>query len=75
MEYLVHPQQPNKAPQELRRTLILVVGQTPPPIHGQSLATAYLLEGSYPDLEFVHVRMSFSSSIGEVGRYAASPLA
>jgi glycosyltransferase involved in cell wall biosynthesis len=48
---------------------ILVVGQTPPPCHGQAVAIEHFLTGSYDEIELIHVRMDFSRESGEVGRF------
>lgn len=47
---------------------VLVVGQTPPPVHGQSLVIQSLLDGSYTAIRLVHVRMEFSAELGELGQ-------
>lgn len=47
---------------------VLVVAQTPPPFHGQSIMTQYFLEGQYDRVELQHVRMAFSADIDQVGR-------
>ena len=49
---------------------ILVVGQTPPPLHGQAIMIQSFLEGSYADFCLTHVRMDFSRSIDEVGSFS-----
>lgn len=48
---------------------VLLVGQTPPPFHGQAISIQRILDGKYDRLEFFHVRMAFSRSIEEVGRF------
>jgi glycosyltransferase involved in cell wall biosynthesis len=48
---------------------ILIVGQTPPPYHGQALSTKSLLEGNYSAIRLYHIRLSFSSSIDQVGKF------
>ncbi len=48
---------------------VLVVGQTPPPHHGQAVAIRSLVDAEYDNIEIRHVRMAFSSSIEEVGRF------
>ena len=50
-------------------TRVLVVGQTPPPYHGQSLMIEKLLAGRFPGVQLFHVRMAFSREIGEIGRF------
>ncbi|AMV32000.1 D-inositol 3-phosphate glycosyltransferase [Pirellula sp. SH-Sr6A] len=47
---------------------VLVVGQTPPPFHGQAIMIQMLVEGPLPDVEIHHVRMQFSESLGEIGK-------
>jgi glycosyltransferase involved in cell wall biosynthesis len=48
---------------------VLVVGQTPPPVHGQAVMIERLLRGRYASVRLFHVRMAFSDSIGDVGRF------
>lgn len=55
-------------PDELR---VLVVGQTPPPYHGQATMIQLLLSGSYCGMRLYHVRMRFSASIEQVGAIRA----
>jgi glycosyltransferase involved in cell wall biosynthesis len=56
----------NKAPRPV--PTILVVGQTPPPIHGQAVMTQLLLDGVYNEIRLRSVRMAFSETIDEVGK-------
>ncbi|MGC6426918.1 MAG: glycosyltransferase family 4 protein [Akkermansiaceae bacterium] len=49
---------------------IILVGQTPPPFHGQAIAIQNLLSFDFKDYEFHHVRMAFSESIAEVGGFS-----
>jgi glycosyltransferase involved in cell wall biosynthesis len=53
---------------------ILVVGQTPPPITGQSVMLQKMLEGRWEHVRLHHVRMQYSSSIDEVGRFRLGKL-
>ncbi len=48
---------------------VLVVGQTPPPVHGQAVMIQKLLEGQFKHVKLYHVRMAFSSDIDKVGRF------
>jgi glycosyltransferase involved in cell wall biosynthesis len=48
---------------------ILVVGQTPPPYHGQAIMIQRMLEGVYPDVKLYHIRMGFSDQIDDIGRF------
>ena len=56
------------AGREAPRIRVLVVGQTPPPYHGQAVMTQRVLEGAYDRVELVPVRMRFSRTLDEVGR-------
>lgn len=47
---------------------ILVVGQTPPPVHGQAVMTQLFLDASYQAIRVNFVRMAFSDTIGDVGK-------
>lgn len=53
---------------------ILVVGQVPPPYHGQAISTKRFLEGSYKNAELVHLNLSFSSTLDEVGKFRAKKI-
>jgi glycosyltransferase involved in cell wall biosynthesis len=48
---------------------ILVVGQTPPPFHGQAVMIKLLLEGNYDGIELCHVRMDFSREVDAAGKW------
>ena len=51
---------------------ILVLGQTPPPFGGQAMMIQRMLEGDYgPEVRLHHVRMAFSRSMSEMGRFRA----
>ncbi|MGD9632903.1 MAG: glycosyltransferase family 4 protein [Pirellulales bacterium] len=47
---------------------VLVVGQTPPPYHGQAIMIDGLVRSQLAGIELVHARMGFSSNVNEVGR-------
>ena len=47
---------------------ILLVGQTPPPYHGQAVVSAMLFDHDWKDLEVERLRMSYSDTIDEVGK-------
>lgn len=49
---------------------VLVVGQTPPPHHGQAIMIARLLEMRSDQLHLFHVRLAYSDDIGSVGKFA-----
>jgi glycosyltransferase involved in cell wall biosynthesis len=50
---------------------VLVVGQTPPPYHGQALMIEALVRGDMNGLRLLHVRLAFSESTQSVGRVEA----
>lgn len=56
------------------RSDILLVGQTPPPYHGQAVVTAMLFEHDWGDLKVERLRMSYSDSIDAVGKFALGKL-
>ncbi len=53
---------------------VVVVGQTPPPVNGQSLMIESFLRGSYPGMRLVHVPMNFSRSTSEIGNFGLRKL-
>jgi glycosyltransferase involved in cell wall biosynthesis len=53
---------------------VLVVGQTPPPFHGQAIMIQMLVDGPLRDVELHHVRMGFSSDMNAVGKFALGKL-
>lgn len=48
---------------------VLVVGQTPPPFHGQSVMIQMLVDGPIAGVQVHHLRMAFSSRLDHVGRF------
>jgi glycosyltransferase involved in cell wall biosynthesis len=58
----------NEESNRAREVRVLVVGQTPPPVHGQSLMIQRLLGGTYTGVRLFHVRMAFSKVTDDVGR-------
>lgn len=48
---------------------LLIMGQTPPPFHGQAVATQMLFDHDWPEMEVVTLRMAFSGDMDEVGRF------
>ena len=48
---------------------ILLMGQTPPPWHGQAVATALLFDHDWPGWEVHRLRMGYSEEMVEVGRF------
>ena len=47
---------------------VLLVGQTPPPLHGQAVVTAMLFDHDWGDLKVERLRLAYSSSIERVGK-------
>lgn len=50
------------------KKLLVIVGQTPPPWHGQAVATQMLFEAPWDRYDVRTIRMAFSSEMEEVGR-------
>ena len=50
------------------RSDILLVGQTPPSYHGQSVVTAMLFDHDWGELKVERLRMSYSDTIDAVGK-------
>lgn len=48
---------------------VLVVGQTPPPYHGQAIMVQMLLDSELEGVKLHHVRMAFSETMDDVGRF------
>lgn len=48
---------------------ILIVGQTPPPVHGQAVMIQALLDGKYEGIKLHYVPLEFSRSVEEVGTF------
>ena len=48
---------------------ILLVGQTPPPYHGQAIAMQQLFDQRWEGLKVRYLRMAYSHSESEVGRF------
>jgi glycosyltransferase involved in cell wall biosynthesis len=53
---------------------VVVVGQVPPPMNGQSLMIQEFLNGDYPGLRLEHVPMTFSRSTAEIGSFGLRKL-
>ncbi len=52
----------------MSRSDILLVGQTPPPYHGQSVVTGMLFEDEWAGLKVERLRMAYSDTIDVVGK-------
>jgi glycosyltransferase involved in cell wall biosynthesis len=48
---------------------VLLMGQTPPPWHGQAVATQILFDHDWPGFDVQRLRMEFSEEMSEVGRF------
>jgi glycosyltransferase involved in cell wall biosynthesis len=51
------------------KTSVLLMGQTPPPWHGQAVATQILFAHDWPGYHIHRLRMEFSEEMDEVGRF------
>jgi len=49
---------------------ILLVGQTPPPYHGQAVVTEMLFTHDWGDIKVARLRMAYSDRIDAVGKFA-----
>ena len=49
---------------------ILLMGQTPPPWHGQSVATQLLFDHDWPQHDVNRLRMAYSDEMEQVGRFS-----
>jgi glycosyltransferase involved in cell wall biosynthesis len=54
---------------------VLVVGQTPPPWHGQAVIIAQIVKGPFQQIHVHHTRMAFSAEHTEIGRVRMKKLA
>jgi glycosyltransferase involved in cell wall biosynthesis len=54
---------------------VLVLGQTPPPWHGQAVMIQQIVDARFEQLDVVHVRMEFSETHAEIGRASVRKLA
>ena len=60
---------------ELNRSpSVLLIGQTPPPWHGQAVATQILFDHDWPEFKIHRLRMEFSHDMDEVGRFRLKKL-
>ncbi len=49
---------------------VVVVGQTPPPYHGQAIAIAELVNADWSDISIHHIRLAYSGSAAEIGKFS-----
>jgi len=54
---------------ESAKPSVLLMGQTPPPWHGQAVATQILFDHDWQDFDVHRLRMEFSEEMQEVGRF------
>ena len=54
----------------MQRFRLLVLAQTPPPAHGQSLMQQYLVSADWTWCSMTHVRLRFSRDLEEIGRFS-----
>lgn len=47
---------------------ILVIGQTPPPFHGQAMMISRFVNADFHNIQIFHIRSSFSTSVDEIGK-------
>ena len=48
---------------------VAILGQTPPPWHGQAVATQILFDHDWPEFDVECLRMDYSDDMDEVGRF------
>lgn len=53
---------------------VLVVGQTPPPIHGQAVANQMLLDHAWKNWDVSFIRLEYSQDVDEVGNFGISKI-
>ena len=61
--------------QPAEKPFVVIMGQTPPPWHGQAVATQLLFDYQWPDFEVHRIRMAFSGEIEQIGRVQLHKLA
>jgi len=49
---------------------ILVVGQTPPPYHGQAMMINRLVKADFTKISIYHIRMSYSENLNKIGKFS-----
>ncbi len=52
-----------------RRSRVLILGQTPPPWHGQAVATQLLFKHDWKSTDVSCMRMTYSTELNKVGRF------
>ncbi|MGJ8642769.1 MAG: glycosyltransferase [Luteolibacter sp.] len=62
-------EQNNHTATDAAKPHVVLMGQTPPPWHGQAVATQILFDHDWPDFEVTKIRMDYSEEMDEVGRF------
>lgn len=52
-----------------QKPFVVLLGQTPPPWHGQAVATQILFDHDWPEFQVECLRMDYSDEMYEVGRF------
>ncbi|MFC1468039.1 glycosyltransferase family 4 protein [Verrucomicrobiota bacterium] len=52
-----------------QKKTIIVLGQTPPPFNGQAKMIAAMLDGLKDEFDLIHIRMAYSISVAEAGKF------
>ncbi len=58
----------SKPTEPSRKRKLIVLGQTPPPMHGQAVAIKAMVDGLADRLDMIHVPMRFSETVFDNGR-------
>lgn len=59
---------PENPSAKVGKTAVVVVGQTPPPLNGQTIMIREFVQGTYDNIDITYVPMRFSRTASEVGR-------
>lgn len=60
---------PVSVKEEVLKIALLIVGQTPPPWHGQAVATKMLFDHDWGMREVTTLRLAYSDEMHSVGRF------
>jgi glycosyltransferase involved in cell wall biosynthesis len=53
---------------------VLVIGQTPPPYHGQAMMIKRLVDAKFKNIDILHIRLAFSDEVRKIGKVSLSKL-
>ena len=67
-DYAGDASKPENPAAKTGKTAVVVVGQTPPPLNGQTIMIREFVQGTYDNIEITYVPMRFSRTASEVGR-------